>query len=45
MVSTTCVEAAPRGGELGEGSVLTEGYPHHRPTSKLPARRLLCFPV
>jgi hypothetical protein len=29
------------GGELGEGSVLTEGYPHHRPTSKVPARR--CF--
>ncbi len=27
------------GGELGEGSVLTEGYPHHRPTSKVPARR------
>ena len=21
------------------------GYPHHRPTSKVPARRLLCFPV
>jgi hypothetical protein len=26
----------------GEGSVLTGGgYPHHRPTSKVPARRLL----
>jgi len=22
------------GGELGKGSVLTEGYPHHIPTSK-----------
>jgi hypothetical protein len=41
MVSTTCVEGGPRGGELGEGSVLTEGgYPHYRPTSKVPARRL-----
>jgi hypothetical protein len=46
MVSTTCVEAGPRGGEPGEGSVLTDGgYPHHRPTSKVPARRLLASPV
>jgi hypothetical protein len=43
MVSTTCVGSlGRRGGELGEGSVLTEGgYPHYRPTSKVPARRLL----
>ena len=25
---------ASRGGELGKGLVLTEGYPHHIPTSK-----------
>jgi hypothetical protein len=42
VVSTTCVEGGPRGGELREGSVLTEGGdPHYRPTSKVPARRLL----
>ena len=34
------------GGELGEGSVLTEGgYPSQKPTSKVPARRSACFLV
>ena len=30
-----------RGGELGKGSVLTEGYPHHIPTSKSQAAACL----